>query len=110
MKKILLAAVILFGSGAQNAIAYTECPRTVKKVWSTLSGDIVWVCFEEYNRCISITLNNAGQGGLDRVYAAALTALSSKNKFWTRYNNDNVECSTTSPYESIQGYWVENSN
>ena len=90
-----------------SALGYTECDVKPNKVWLNLSGNTVWICFEQA-ACIYKTQDSTvTEAHLDRMYSTALAAISRDSKLKIRYPDDNGTCSdlVATTRSDVQGLW-----
>ena len=95
---------------ATSAFAYTECIRTVSKVWTRATGiHAVWVYFAgapDHGPVYMASSTNSPQ--MDKFYSMALTAVSTKNKVIVRYPEDGANCASQPARNDFEGMWISN--
>ncbi len=107
MKGKMIGLLVVMIVTSTQAFAWTECLLTPQRVWQRLDAPYVWVCFEGA-KCIYKT-----QGGtvteahLNRMYSAAMAAITADKQLLVRYPEDNGDCSVLSNTNrnDILGFW-----
>lgn len=105
MKNFVLVMVLSLIS--YQAVAITECPLVPRQVWTALDGSNIWICFEKGN-CIFKSQGPAmTDKQLDRMYAAALAAISTGKNLLVRYSVT-LDCNAldnSHKTDQIDGLW-----
>ena len=110
MKKriVILTMCMAFLLSNSSAFAYTECVRTVSRVWITMDSATVWVAFNEGYGSVFLDGNSGSNAARDRLYTMALTALTTNKKVIVRYPEDNADCSSQPSRRDHLGMWISN--
>lgn len=109
MKVFTYLIILLFMLQSLTSLAYTECQRGVKKVWTNLSASKgFWVVFDDGGSSIYKEENQLTEGQMSRFVSLALTALTAGKSLIVRYPENDLSCPPTNgDRNDIEGIWLE---